>query len=49
MLGMRNKLIHEYFGVDTEILWKTIKENIPQLEPLVRKMAQYMEYGSTSK
>ena len=26
MLGMRNKLIHEYFGVDTEILWKTIKE-----------------------
>ena len=23
--GMRNKLIHEYFGIDCEILWKTIK------------------------
>ena len=26
--GMRNKIIHEYFGVDEEILWKTIKEDL---------------------
>ena len=29
MIGMRNKVIHEYFGVDEEILWKTIKEDLP--------------------
>lgn len=49
MLGMRNKLIHEYFGVDTQILWKTIKENVPQLKPRVRKMLQDLEQDSTSK
>jgi uncharacterized protein with HEPN domain len=29
MTGMRNKVIHEYFGVDEEILWKTLKEDFP--------------------
>jgi len=27
--GMRNKVIHEYFGTDEEILWKTVQEDIP--------------------
>lgn len=29
---MRNKLIHEYFGIDVEVVWKTIKEDIPELK-----------------
>lgn len=29
IMGMRNKVVHEYFGVDEEILWKTIKEDLP--------------------
>jgi uncharacterized protein with HEPN domain len=32
IIGMRNKVIHEYFGVDEDILWKTIKEDIPELK-----------------
>ncbi len=28
-VGMRNKAIHEYFGIDEEILWKTIKDDLP--------------------
>ncbi len=28
--GMRDKLIHDYFGVDYEIIWKTIKDKLPQ-------------------
>lgn len=28
---MRNIIIHEYFGVDLSIIWKTIREDIPQL------------------
>jgi len=31
MTGMRNKLIHEYFGVDLEIVWAVIKEELPPL------------------
>jgi uncharacterized protein with HEPN domain len=30
--GMRNKVIHEYFGVDIEIVWKTAKKQIPALK-----------------
>ena len=29
--GIRNILVHEYFRVDEEILWKTAKEDIPVL------------------
>jgi uncharacterized protein with HEPN domain len=32
MAGMRDKMIHEYFGVDLEIVWKTAKTRLPQLE-----------------
>jgi len=38
MAGMRDKMIHEYFGVDVEILWKTIKENVPPLKPLIQEV-----------
>lgn len=31
MIGLRNKVIHEYFGVDLEILWKTIEDDLPLL------------------
>lgn len=30
--GMRNKLIHDYFGVDIEKVWLTVKKDIPMLK-----------------
>ena len=41
--GMRDKLIHAYFGMDTETIWKTVKENIPQLKQTIKKMAKDQE------
>jgi len=35
---MRDKLVHEYFGVDEEIVWKVVSEEIPALKPLVQKL-----------
>ncbi|MBU2576694.1 MAG: DUF86 domain-containing protein [Nanoarchaeota archaeon] len=30
--GMRDKLMHHYFGVDLKTVWKVIKENLPGLK-----------------
>jgi uncharacterized protein with HEPN domain len=35
---MRNKLIHDYLGVDIEVVWKTIKEDIPLLEKMISEI-----------
>jgi len=32
---MRDKLIHDYLGVDINVVWKTIKEDIPVLRRLI--------------
>jgi uncharacterized protein with HEPN domain len=31
IIGMRNKLVHEYFGVDLKTIWVTAAEEVPQL------------------
>jgi len=36
--GMRDKLIHEYFGIDIEIVWDTIKADLPLLKEIVTKI-----------
>ncbi len=36
MSGMRDKIVHEYFGVDFEIVWKTIKEDLPKLQDMIQ-------------
>lgn len=38
MAGMRDKLIHIYFGVNYRLVWTAIKERIPQLKPLIKKI-----------
>ena len=35
IIGMRNRLIHEYLDVDVQKVWKTVKEDIP---PLIKKI-----------
>lgn len=36
--GMRDKLIHDYFGVNVALVWKTVKEDFPNLEPTLRRL-----------
>jgi uncharacterized protein with HEPN domain len=38
MAGMRDKLIHEYFGVDIEIVWETAKKDVPRLKDKIEKL-----------
>ena len=32
MSDLRNRIIHHYFGIDYDIVWDTIKTNIPELK-----------------
>ena len=36
--GMRDKLIHAYFGVDWEFVWLTVKKNIPKIKLIFEKL-----------
>jgi uncharacterized protein with HEPN domain len=38
--GMRDKLIHDYFGVDVETVWLTAKEDIPALKEEIKKILE---------
>jgi len=41
--GMRDKLIHEYHGVDLEIVWEVVKKEAPPLRPLFEKILTALE------
>ena len=36
--GMRNKLTHEYFGVNVKVVWRTVQEDLPPIISVLRKM-----------
>ncbi len=36
MVGMRNVVIHAYFGVDETVIWRTVQEDLPDLLDVVR-------------
>lgn len=38
--NMRNKLIHEYFGVDEYLVWEVIKKDIPKLKKQIQKLLE---------
>ena len=37
-IGMRNRLIHEFFGVDLSVVWTTCKEDLPFLKAALMKI-----------
>lgn len=36
IIGMRNKLIHDYFGIDINAVWKTVTSDIPVLKKEIK-------------
>ncbi len=38
MAGMRDKLIHDYMGVDVDVVWNTVDIDIPELYKLLKKI-----------
>jgi uncharacterized protein with HEPN domain len=45
MAGMRDKLVHFYFGVKHELVWAAVKNRLPSIKPLLKKMLGELPNG----
>jgi uncharacterized protein with HEPN domain len=41
--GLRDIVVHQYFGLDLELIWDVVKKDIPELKPKILKMMDEME------
>ena len=41
--GMRDRIIHRYFAVNHVIVWDTVKDHIPPLQPIIAQILKGME------
>ena len=37
IIGFRNRIIHEYFGIDYKTVWKIREENVPELADFIQQ------------
>jgi uncharacterized protein with HEPN domain len=43
--GMRDKLIHEYFGVDPMLVWDVVERELPSLRPRLERLSRHLAQG----
>lgn len=45
VMRMRDKIAHHYFEMDAEVVFKTLKEDIPMMLPIVHRMIKEVSYN----
>lgn len=43
VVGARDKVVHEYFGIDLEVIWKTIQDDLPILKREIDQMIKFQQ------
>ena len=43
IIAMRNVLVHEYFGVDLQEVWKTVERDLPMLKQQIEALLKRMQ------
>ena len=41
--GMRDRMIHEYFGVNLQIVWERVEQDVPELKQKVEVILKALE------
>ncbi|MEM6613917.1 MAG: DUF86 domain-containing protein [Cyanobacteria bacterium P01_C01_bin.72] len=47
--GMRDKLIHHYFGVNLQVLWDTVKQDLAKLKPVIQTIYSRRKFQGSNK
>ena len=43
IVGLRNRIVHEYFGVDIGIVWSVVSHDLPQLRSKIQDIADKLK------
>ena len=49
MIGTRDRIIHQYFGVKLNIIWKIVQEDLPTLKKQLIKIKEELRKDSGNK
>ncbi|HUT71488.1 MAG TPA: DUF86 domain-containing protein [Desulfatiglandales bacterium] len=47
MAGMRDRLIHGYFGIDYQLVWDAIQLELPELKPRLKKILTELQKSNS--
>jgi uncharacterized protein with HEPN domain len=43
IIGMRHILVHEYFGIDSKLIWQVIIDDLPELKNKIRLVLSHLQ------
>ncbi len=46
IIGMRNRLVHDYLGIDDDAIWQAVEVDVPDLLPKLRSLLDAEEGGA---
>jgi len=41
--GLRDIVVHQYFGLDLELIWDVVKKDMPELKPKILKITEELD------
>lgn len=47
IVGMRHVLVHDYFAVDVNVVWRVVERDLPDLTPKIRRLLSDLEERAT--